>query len=67
MQGLGQPGLEEAIAAFDLIAATSKSFILKGARVVNAKRAFDGAAMFGELSTAWERGVASLGQALRPD
>ena len=67
MQGLGQPGLDEAITAFDLIAANSKSFILKGARVVNSKRAFDGVAMFGEMSAAWERGLASLGPALRPD
>jgi hypothetical protein len=64
MQQLGQPGLDDAIAAFDVIAGNCKSFILKGARAVNSKRAFDGAAMFGEMSGAWERGLASLAQAL---
>jgi Domain of unknown function (DUF1839) len=65
MQGLGMTGIEESIAAFDLLSANSKSFILKGARAVNAKRVFDGAAMFDELSTAWERGLKSLGESLQ--
>jgi len=65
MQGLGEPGLEEAIAAFDLIAGSSKSFILKGARAVNSKRAFDGAAMFAEMAAAWDRGLSNLSKLLR--
>jgi hypothetical protein len=60
MQGLGESGLDEALAAFDLIAGSSKSFILKGARVVNSRKPFDGSAMFGELADAWSRGVESL-------
>jgi len=64
MQTLGMKGIDESIAAFDLVAANSKSFILKGARAVNSKRAFDGAVMFDELSLAWERGLTSLGQTL---
>jgi hypothetical protein len=62
MQSLGVHGLEPAIEAFDIIATNSKSFILKGARAVNSKRSFDGAAMFGEISAAWERGLAQLRQ-----
>jgi hypothetical protein len=65
MTGLGQGGLDPAIEAFDLITASCKSFILKGARAVNSKRAFDGAAMFEEMAAAWERGLASVGQALK--
>jgi hypothetical protein len=53
----GVDGLNEARAAFEAIAATSKTFILKGARAVNAKRQFDGSEMFSEMSTAWQRGV----------
>jgi hypothetical protein len=60
MQALGEPGLDEALAAFDLIAGSSKSFILKGARVVNSRKPFDGSAMFGELARAWSSGLESL-------
>ena len=60
MQGLGEPGLDDALAALDLIAGSSKSFILKGARVVNSRKPFDGAAMFGELAAAWEHGIDGL-------
>jgi hypothetical protein len=62
MQGLGAGGLDDAIGAFDLIVGNSKGFILKGARAVNSKKAFDGAVMFGEMAVAWERGLASLRQ-----
>ena len=64
MQGLGEKGLEPAIEAFDLVTGNCKSFILKGARVVNSRKAFEGAAMFGELAAAWERGIAGLRSAL---
>jgi hypothetical protein len=67
MQGLGQGGLDESIAAFDVIAGNCKSFILKGARAVNSRRQFDGAAMFGELSAAWQRGLQALDRVLKPD
>jgi hypothetical protein len=62
MRELGQPGLDDSIAAFDVIASNSKSFILKGARAVNSRKPFDGAAMFGELAAAWERGLERLKQ-----
>jgi hypothetical protein len=60
LRELGQPGLDDPIAAFDVIASNSKSFILKGARAVNSRKPFDGAAMFGELAAAWDRGVEGL-------
>jgi hypothetical protein len=66
MQRLGEPGLDDALAAFDLIAGSSKSFILKGARAVNSRKAFDGAAMFDELAAAWERGLDGLKRTLGP-
>jgi len=64
MRDLGQPGLDASVEAFDLISATSKSFILKGARAVNSRKSFDGAAMFGELATAWEGGLEALTRTL---
>ncbi len=51
---------DEAIADFESIATTSKTFILKGARTVNAKREFEGAPMFAEMSAAWDRGMETL-------
>jgi Domain of unknown function (DUF1839) len=56
--------VEEPIAAFESIAAGSKTFILKGARVVNAKRAFDGAQLFSEMAAAWDRGMESMAERL---
>jgi len=52
--------LDKAIAAFEAISTANKTFILKGARAVNAKRQFDGASMFGELSQNWRSGMDSL-------
>ncbi len=56
----GIKGLDEAIAAFESISTSNKSFILKGARAVNARRPFDGASMFNELSKNWQSGIDSL-------
>lgn len=53
-------GLDEPIAAFEVIAAASKTFVLKGARAVNARRQFDGAEMFSEMASAWDRGITAL-------
>ncbi len=64
MQSLGAAGLEESLAAFDLIAANCKTFILRGARTVNSKKPFDGSVMFGEMATAWQRGLDSLARAV---
>ena len=60
MREHGERGLDDAIAAFDVIVGNSKSFILKGARAVNSRKPFDGAAMFGEMAAAWDRGLGGL-------
>jgi hypothetical protein len=56
----GVPGLEAATAAFERISSANKTFILKGARVTNSKKAFDGAPMFEEMAQAWARGTEAL-------
>jgi hypothetical protein len=56
----GVAGLDEPIEAFESIAAANKTFVLKGARAVNAKRQFDGAEMFTAMASAWERGIDAL-------
>lgn len=65
LQANGVAGMEESIAAFETIATLSKTFILKGARAVNARKQFDGVQMFGELATAWDRGTGNLVSRLR--
>ena len=60
----GVPGLETAAAAFERISSANKTFILKGARVTNSKKAFDGAPMFEEMAQAWARGTEALTAAL---
>lgn len=59
------PELAQAAERFELIAQEAKSMILKVARVVNAKRAFDPHAALAPLVTAWDEGMALLGHALR--
>ena len=61
----GVGGLGTAIAAFTQISNTSKTFILKGARAINSRRALDGAALFDELADSWENGLRSLDEVLR--
>jgi hypothetical protein len=56
----GVDGLNDAITSFDLISGSTKGFILKGARVINSKKPFDGSQMFGELAQAWEQGTQGL-------
>ena len=56
----GVTGLEVARSAFESIAATAKTFILKGARAANSKRPFDGTEIFAEMSTAWQRGMEAM-------
>jgi len=55
------PGAEPhpAAAAFELIAQHCKTLILKAARAVNSGRALDASAMFDEMATAWDRGMAA--------
>lgn len=58
------PGLTEAAERFGVIAQDSKALILKLARVVNAKRAFDAEAAFAPMAQAWDDGMGQLAQAL---
>jgi hypothetical protein len=60
LQANGVSGIEESAAAFETIATVCKTFILKGARAVNARKPFDGSEMFVELAAAWERGTENL-------
>jgi hypothetical protein len=56
--GLG--GLELAIAAFERVSQANKTFILKGARAINNRRAFDSAPLFDSMAADWERGMVDL-------
>jgi hypothetical protein len=53
-------GLDESIQAFETIASVSKTFILKGARAVNARKKFDGTEMFAGMAAAWATGMGLL-------
>jgi hypothetical protein len=53
-------GEEAKAAPFDQISNLNKTFILKAARAVNAKRALDAAPMFEEMAAAWQSGMDSL-------
>jgi chitinase len=63
LQANGQDGLAPAIESFNKISAASKTLILKAARGVNSKRAFDGSAMFQDMANAWDDGIAALTRA----
>lgn len=63
LESHGAQHLNNAALAFETISAANKSFILKGARAVNARRAFDGTEMFAEMASAWDRGMDSLNTA----
>lgn len=60
----GQPGLTEASERFDAIAHDCKSLILKVARVVNARRAFDCTTACAPMAQAWDDGMGLLATAL---
>jgi hypothetical protein len=49
-----------AIAPFAEVSAAAKTFILKAARAVNAKRALDAAAIFDTMEQGWQRGCDAL-------
>lgn len=53
-------GLAPAAVDFDRASNGAKTFILKAARAVNTKRAFDGSAVFDEMSQGWAGGTATL-------
>jgi Domain of unknown function (DUF1839) len=56
----GTPGLETATTAFEQLANTNKTLILKGARATNSRRPLDGAPLFDAMASAWENGLGSL-------
>jgi len=60
----GHAGLSPAAQRFDVIASDCKSLILKVARAVNAKRAFDAAPAFDPLAQAWDDGMGLLDRSL---
>lgn len=55
----------EAAAAFEQIAHLNKTLILKAARAVNARRAFDASPLFAEMESCWDKGMNSLAMYLR--
>jgi hypothetical protein len=57
-EGIAMPA--DAIGAFAAIAEGNKTLILKAARAVNARRAFDAGPMFEEMAAAWDTGMAAL-------
>jgi hypothetical protein len=59
LRWLDDDALVPAAAAFDRISNGAKTFILKAARAVNAKRAMDGTQL-DELAAAWQDGVTAL-------
>jgi hypothetical protein len=61
---LGDAPLAPAADAFESISNGAKTFILKVARAINAKRSFDGGPLFEEMARAWQRGMDVLGGSL---
>lgn len=59
-----QRDVGDASEAFEQISVVSKSFILKVARAVNAKKPLDATQTFDELATSWDRGMDRLSAAL---
>ncbi len=56
----GQDDLAGAAADFERISQSAKAFILKAARAVNGKKAFDALPIFGEMADAWDRAIETL-------
>lgn len=61
---VAQPALAPAHVAFRSASQTAKTFILKAARAVNAKRPFDSAPIFAEMAESWASGMRTLDQGL---
>lgn len=55
---------QEAASAFENIATSAKSLILKAARAVNSGRDLDTSALFNSMSTGWQQGMDLLGERL---
>lgn len=64
LEANGYQGLAAAAAAFDEISNANKTFILKGARAVNARRSMDMEATFDSMCAAWNLGMQALRNAL---
>jgi hypothetical protein len=54
---LEDEALAPAAESFDEISSVAKTFILKAARSVNARRPLDGGPMFAQMAGAWQRGM----------
>jgi hypothetical protein len=57
LRWLGDEAMKPAAEAFEQLASGAKTFILKGARAVNARRALDASPMFEDMARAWQRGM----------
>lgn len=57
---LEDPALAPAAESFAKVSNGAKTFILKAARAVNARRALDATAMFDEMAAAWQAGMDTL-------
>jgi Domain of unknown function (DUF1839) len=60
MQRLAALPIAEPIEAFEVISTTCKSFVLKGARAVNARRTLGVEEMLKPVADAWKRGTSAL-------
>lgn len=58
--GLGYLNLQDAVEAFELIASTNKTLILKAARATASRKPFDASATFADMAAAWETGMQAL-------
>lgn len=56
----GHTGLEAATGAFEELASSNKTFILKGARATNSRKPFESAPLFEAMARAWETGLQAL-------
>jgi hypothetical protein len=65
LRWLGDDALLPAAEAFSRLSETTKAFILKAARAVNAKRALDAGPMFEEMAAAWQSGMDTLVSVVR--
>jgi hypothetical protein len=63
LRWLGDRPLLPAADAFDQVSLGAKTFILKAARAINARRPLDASAMFAEIASAWQRGMDVLARA----
>ena len=57
LRWLEDPSLAPAVDSFEQVSAGAKTFILKAARAVNSKKAFDAASFLDEIAGSWQRGM----------